>query len=172
MSAGYGHSCALDLNGYATCWGIDWGGRLEAPEVAFSMISIGRAHGCGINLQADYFFVGESTESRAGFAVSNAGDIDGDGLDDILIGAYGSEYHAQQKAYLIYASSLDSSNVIDLSQADYSISGQAASYAHLQISLSGGSDIDGDGRAEILLTSSGFSVGTSQHGALYLLSKP
>ena len=59
MSAGYGHSCALDLNGYATCWGIDWGGRLEAPEVAFSMISIGRAHGCGINLQGEILCWGD-----------------------------------------------------------------------------------------------------------------
>ena len=59
MSAGYGHSCALDVNGYATCWGIDWGGRLEAPEVAFSMISIGRAHGCGINLQGEILCWGD-----------------------------------------------------------------------------------------------------------------
>ena len=71
--------------------------------------------------QADYFFLGESPESRAGISVSSTGDVDGDGLDDILIGAYGSQYHAQGKVYLVYASSLGSSNVIDLSQSDYSM---------------------------------------------------
>ena len=38
--------------------------------------------------EADYMFIGEQSEDKAGFTVAGAGDVDGDGLDDILIGAH------------------------------------------------------------------------------------
>ena len=53
---------------------------------------------------ADATFVGENQQDESGFSVSSAGDVDGDGLDDLLIGA---SHHNDDggsdagKAYLI-----------------------------------------------------------------------
>ena len=52
---------------------------------------------------ADYSFVGEEASDGAGISVSSAGDVDGDGLDDLLVGAHGNDDggSAAGKTYLI-----------------------------------------------------------------------
>ena len=42
-------------------------------------------------LTADLTLFGTAAEDRTGHAVAAAGDVDGDGFDDLLVGAYGEE---------------------------------------------------------------------------------
>jgi hypothetical protein len=54
---------------------------------------------------ADALFEGAAAGDEAGFAVAGAGDIDGDGLDDVLVGAPGASLGAG-RAYLLLGSEL------------------------------------------------------------------
>ena len=53
---------------------------------------------------ADAKFISDEEGGEAGFDVAGAGDVDADGLDDVLIGAY--QYRDRGAAYLVYGGSL------------------------------------------------------------------
>jgi hypothetical protein len=118
---------------------------------------------------ADYSFIGEGSDDRAGMAVSSAGDVDGDGLDDFLVGAYQSDPggHDSGKAYLFLGSSLGSSGTIDLADADYSFLGEgSADYAGYSVSDAG--DVDGDGLADFMVGAPGNDDTRPYAGKAYL----
>jgi len=75
---------------------------------------------------ADYEFVGEGSGDQSGYSVANAGDVDGDGLNDILVGApYNDDAgYNSGKAYLFYGKTLGDRTRINLGRADYSFVGE------------------------------------------------
>src|SRR6185436_18524122 len=64
--------------------------------------------------RADATLVGEDARDQAGLSVSDAGDVDGDGLEDLLVGAPGVG-RAAGAAYLVRG---PVSGTLDLSLAD------------------------------------------------------
>ncbi|MCP3993629.1 MAG: hypothetical protein GY722_00990, partial [bacterium] len=60
-----------------------------------------------------YEFVGEAGDDYSGYSVSSAGDVDGDGNDDLLIGAYEADDGGgtgSGSTYLIFAAGLAALN--------------------------------------------------------------
>jgi hypothetical protein len=119
---------------------------------------------------ADYEFVGEGSGDQSGYSVANAGDVDGDGLDDILVGAFSNDDGGDSagKTYLFYGKTLGDRTRINLSRADYSFVGDSSGdYSAWSVASAG--DVDGDGRADILIGAIYDDRGPSNSGTAYLI---
>ncbi len=120
---------------------------------------------------ADALFVGEATFDYAGSAVAGAGDVDGDGYDDFLVGAYSSSESANDagQVYLILGrQAADWGPAFSLSQADASFLGEAESDG-AGCSLAGVGDLDCDGLDDFAIGAEDNDQGSSNAGKVYLL---
>jgi len=120
---------------------------------------------------AEGVWTGESVPDNAGSALSGVGDVDGDGYDDLLVGAYLAEGGGTDRgvAYLIHgpgdeeAGSLADADARLLGEAD----GDGAGYA-----VSSAGDVDGDGYADMLVGAPYEDTVGSGAGVTYLVRGP
>ncbi|MFH1464318.1 MAG: integrin alpha [Pseudomonadota bacterium] len=116
---------------------------------------------------ADLRLFGEAATDSAGSAVAGASDTNGDGFDDVLIGAKSSDAGGVSSgvAYLILG---PRTGTLDLSAADAKVVGEAASdQAGTSVSTAG--DLNGDGSADLLIGAPAHDDGSSDVGAAYVI---
>ncbi len=119
---------------------------------------------------ADASFWGEEDGDTAGCSVSNAGDVNGDGYDDFLIGARSSDENGAMagQTYLILGKDSGWNTDADLSTADASFWGEDGGDASGHY-ISGAGDVNGDGYDDFLIGAYGNDDGGSQAGQTYLI---
>ena len=121
--------------------------------------------------ESDIIFYGDQGEQKFGDSVGGAGDVDGDGLVDVLVGATGNNDGADDSgaAYLFLGggSLAEPTGVRDASAGDYTLIGDN-SYSRTGWDVSDNGDIDGDGLDDIIVGAYWASEGISGSGAAYV----
>ena len=148
---------------YGSRTGIGAGGRL----------ALGGIEDHGILIK------GKNTGDRSGHSVSGAGDVNGDGYADMLIGAYNAKsrvYSEAGETYLIYGSSTEIGSrgelkLYDLPNEDIGVPIKGKNvWNRSGYSVSGAGDVDSDSYSDILIGAvAAHSDGRGWAGETYLI---
>jgi hypothetical protein len=138
-----------------------------APKVGAAYLVYGGLRGTLTLSSADAKYLGESASDYAGEG-QTLGDLDGDGLDDVVIGSLNSTGGANAGAvYVVYG---PGTGVVGLSAAHVILRGDRAQEQFgLGLAVH---DIDGDGLGELLVGAKGDNRGEPGGGAAFLYWGP
>ena len=138
-------------------------GKTNANPVDLAQIYIGiggfAIHGAGF-------------DDNAGDSVAGVGDVDADGLSDVLVGARYANPGGMGNAgrcYVVFGKT--STGVVDLSGlggGGFFINGEAG-FDEACTAVSGAGDVDGDGRADLVVGSPGAENGVAFQGRAYVV---
>jgi VCBS repeat-containing protein len=165
--AGWSVASAGDLNGDGRADMVigalyaDPAGRESAGE---TYVVFGRAGGFGANLDLSsmpastgFTITGTAAANLTGHSVASAGDINGDGIDDLLIGAIyadGTGGADAGETYVVFGRTTGFGGVLDLAslngQTGFAIGGLAAGDFSGQ-SVSAAGDVNGDGFDDLII---------------------
>lgn len=172
MTSGYSVSSAGDVNGDGLADLL-----VGAPNDPFSggrsYVVFGKSSGTAINLSAvangsgGFVVNGDSTSLASGFSVSAAGDVNGDGLADLIIGApYANDLGGG--SYVVFGKSSGAPiglSAVASGTGGFAINGDSTSFAS-GWSVSAAGDVNGDGLADLIV---GAPVGNAGGGRSYVV---
>ncbi len=129
-----------------------------------------------LNNKNGFIIKGENEGDLSGFSVSSAGDVNGDGIDDLIIGAFGADPGGESsagKSYVIFGNRNGFSNPLNLSTLNgengFVINGEDTD-DFSGISISSAGDVNGDEIDDLIIGASGADPGAvSRAGKSYVI---
>ncbi|WP_051350176.1 FG-GAP-like repeat-containing protein [Dyadobacter alkalitolerans] len=118
----------------------------------------------GVDPQTSDILQVDEAQAALGVSVSNAGDVNGDGFSDVIVGAdhYISSNLMQGAAFVFHGTAAG----IDPVYKTKLLGNQAA--AHMGYAVSGARDVNGDGYADVVVGAPQFNGGQAEEGALFI----
>ena len=156
--------------------GADPNGNLNAGE---SYVVFGDASGFDASLELSaldgsngFVINGIDTYDYSGSSVSSAGDVNGDGIGDIIIGAYGAAPNGagSGETYVIFGNAAGFDASLDLSALDGSngfVINGIDQVDHSGRSVSSAGDVNGDGIDDIIIGASGADSATGESYVIF-----
>jgi len=146
--------------------GATWGDPGDDYNAGESYVVFGKPGNAPVDLAAlgagGFRIDGIDPEDRSGVSVSGAGDVDGDGLADLIVGAFsagpGGDLQAGE-SYVVFGKG--DSTPVDLAAlgaGGFRIDGVDA-YDYSGASVSGAGDVNGDGLADLIVGAYGADPG-------------
>jgi len=161
---GYSVDTAGDVNGDGYADVIIGAGYYDNCSAGMNFASVYHGSAAGLSASADWTV--ESTQACDGFgrSASTAGDVDGDGYGDVVVGAwrYDNGQDDEGRAYLYDGSAAG----LSLSPSWTAESDQAGAYFGLPVGTAG--DVNGDGWADVIVGSSYYDNGLGDEGRAYV----
>jgi hypothetical protein len=155
-----------------------------SPHGAFSgssYVVFGKASGFATNVDLStldgrdgFRLDGVGTHSQSGSSVSGAGDVNGDGFADLIVGAHGADAHGDSSgsSYVVFGKASGFPKRINLSTLDgsngFRLDGVAA-FDESGWSVSGAGDVNGDGVADLIVGAPGAGPHGYSSGSSYVL---
>ena len=117
---------------------------------------------------------GEAAGDYSGFSVASAGDVNGDGFADLIVGALSADAHGTDAgaSYVVFGKASGFAANIDLSSLDgtngFVLNGAAAG-DQSGCSVAAAGDVNGDGFADLIVGAIGADSAGSDPGASYVV---
>lgn len=126
------------------------------------------------NPQTGFFIMGDDNGDQLGTSFASAGDINGDGFEDIVIGAdYAGQPDQSGEAYVIYGKAggfgrIDLTGLASRPQEGFVIRG-GASFENIGTAVAPAGDVNGDGIDDLIVSAPGNEIGGQYAGAAFII---
>ena len=115
--------------------------------------------------------IGEASPNFLGHAAATAGDVNGDGVTDIILGAYNNSDGGGQAgaAYVIFGKTTGFTDIdLDVSIGGFKIIGDTSG-DHAGTSVASAGDVNGDGYADVIVGAPQADNGATNSGEAYVI---
>jgi len=161
---GWSVSTAGDVNGDGYSDVIVGAYRYDNGEMNEGRAYVYYGSSSGLSLVPDWTAESDQADANFGWSVSTAGDVNGDGYSDVIVGAYGYDNGEtdEGRAFVYYGSSSGLSQTPDWTGESDQIG------AGFGVSVSTAGDVNGDGCSDVIIGAYSYDNGEMNEGRAFV----